>query len=153
VASFAFKLPTRRDTTRLGLRIAKVLCPGDLVLLVGELGAGKTFLARAIARGLGVPASERIASPTFSLVQEYESRIAPVLHADLYRLVDDEAALPKEIARLGLRERRAEGAIVLCEWGDRASGLLGAPAELTVRLSIDGTGRSASLEGVRASVV
>jgi len=147
------ELRTRRDTTRLGIRIAAALRPGDLVLIGGELGAGKTFLARSIARALGVPSSERIASPTFALVLEYEVRGRPLLHADLYRLIDDEAALPREVARLGLRERRAEGAIVLCEWGESAGSLLGAPAELTVELSIRGAGRVASVEGSRALAV
>lgn len=143
-------LRSRRDSTHLARRIADVLEPGDLVLLSGDLGAGKTFLARAIARGLGVGGEERIASPTFALVNEYVTKRGPLLHADLYRLLDV-ADLPAEIARLGLRERRDEGAIVLCEWGEDALPWLGAPAELRVLLSAtkDG-GRDVVLEGPRA---
>ena len=141
-------LRSRRDSTRLARRIADVLEPGDLVLLSGDMGAGKTFLARAIARALGVGSEERVASPTFALVNEYVTTRAPLLHADLYRLLDA-ADFPAEVARLGLRERRDEGAIVLCEWGDDAR--LGAPAELRIVLSArkDG-GRDVVLEGPRS---
>ena len=114
------RLASRRDTTRLGARIAQTLAPGDLVLLAGDLGAGKTFLARAIARALGVPSETAIASPTFTLVQEYETPRGVLLHCDLYRLRDeaDPARTAVEIRRLGIAERRSEGAIVLVEWGE-----------------------------------
>jgi tRNA threonylcarbamoyladenosine biosynthesis protein TsaE len=144
-------LATRRDTTRLGDAIADALSPGDLVLLSGELGAGKTFLARAIARRLGVPRDVAIASPTFTLVQEYETKRGLLLHADLYRLRDTRDPR-SEIRRLGLEERRAEGAIVLVEWGDALDDVLGAPS-LRVALSIGGNARTATLEGPLASKV
>ena len=117
------RLASRRDTTRLGGRIAAVLEPGDLVLLSGDLGAGKTFLARAIARARGVPTDIAIASPTFTLVQEYETPNGALLHVDLYRLREEgldakvSPATVREVRRLGLAERRAEGAILLVEWG------------------------------------
>lgn len=144
-------LRTRRDSTHLARRIADVLEPGDLVLLSGDLGAGKTFVARAIARGLGLGKDERVASPTFALVNEYVTKRGPLLHADLYRLLDA-ADFAAEVARLGLRERRDEGAIVVCEWGDDAVPLLGGPAELRVVLSAaKGGGRDVVLEGPRAA--
>ena len=144
-------LRTRRDSTRLARRIADVLEPGDLVLLSGDLGSGKTFLARAIARGLGVGKDERVASPTFALVNEYVTKRGTLLHADLYRPLDA-TDLAAEVARLGLRERRDEGAIVLCEWADLAVPWRGSPAELRVALSAakDG-GRDVVLEGARAA--
>src|SRR5580704_17261493 len=118
-------LASRRDTVRLGKRIAAVLIPGDLVLFQGGLGAGKTFLVRAIARALGVD-SRQIGSPTFTLVHEYEAPRATVLHADLYRLVDEG---PRRIEELALRERRADGAILLVQWGEGAVAfLVGEPA-------------------------
>jgi tRNA threonylcarbamoyladenosine biosynthesis protein TsaE len=89
------------------------------VVLEGELGAGKTFLARAIARGLGVPAEVRVTSPTFDLVHELPARV-PLLHLDLYRLEQDAA-----ISELGIGEPAASDAIVLVEWGDRFAGALG----------------------------
>lgn len=151
--STAIDLPTRRDTTRLGARIAAVLQPGDLVLLSGDLGAGKTFLARAIARAAGVPSREAIASPTFTLVQEYETKKGTLLHADLYRLHDanDPHKVVTEVERLGLAERRAEGAILLVEWGEGAEDALGHDIALSVAISIDATGtRRATIDGIRA---
>lgn len=146
-------LPTRRETTRLGARIAAVLEAGDLVLLSGDLGAGKTFLARAIARALGVPSRDAIASPTFTLVQEYETPKGTLLHADLYRLHDakDPQKVVSEVTRLGLAERRAEGAILLVEWGEGAEDALGHDIALSVAISLDATGtRRATIGGIRA---
>src|SRR5579859_1919681 len=113
-------LENRRDTTRLGSAIARQLRPGDLVVLSGDLGAGKTFLARAIARALGVGARDRVTSPTFTLIHEHETSKGTLLHVDLYRLLDSPVSLATEVARLGLRERRRDGAILVVEWGERA---------------------------------
>jgi tRNA threonylcarbamoyladenosine biosynthesis protein TsaE len=140
-------LRTRRDTRRLGAAVAAVLVPGDLVVLSGDLGAGKTFLVRAIAHALGV--SDRVTSPTFTLVREYATAREMLFHVDLYRLLGEK--LGGEIARLGLRERRADGGILLVEWGDDASDLLGGPPALRVSLTIAGpSARSVSLSGSRA---
>ncbi|MDB4942386.1 MAG: hypothetical protein JWP97_1920 [Labilithrix sp.] len=146
------ELRTRRDTRRLGARIAERLRPGDLVLLSGDLGAGKTFLTRAIARGFGVPAAVAIASPTFALVQEYDTARGTLLHADLYRLrQDDRARTEADIRRLGLAERRAEGAILVVEWGEGFERVLGGEVALTVALEHAGeAARVARLSGPRA---
>ncbi len=142
-------LATRRDTVRLGRDVARVLQPGDLVLLFGDLGAGKTFLARAILRALGVPREAPVASPTFTIVQEYETARGTLLHVDLYRLRDGDMQV--ELSRLGLRERRAEGALALVEWADDHEALLGSFA-LAVSLQIEPTSlRSARLCGPRAA--
>jgi tRNA threonylcarbamoyladenosine biosynthesis protein TsaE len=140
-------LRTRRDTRRLGAEIARVLEPGDLVILSGDLGAGKTFLVRAIVRALGV--TGRVTSPTFTLVQEYATRRGALAHVDLYRVLGDK--LPQELARLGLRERRGEGAMVLVEWGDAAGAALGGPPVRQVSLAIAGeNARVATLTGFPA---
>lgn len=151
--STVIDLPTRRDTTRLGARVAAALEPGDLVLLSGDLGAGKTFLARAIARAIGVPARDAIASPTFTLVQEYETKKGTLLHADLYRLHDanDPRKVVTEVERLGLAERRAEGAILLVEWGEGAEDALGRDVALTVAIAFtEDEKRRATIGGIRA---
>jgi tRNA threonylcarbamoyladenosine biosynthesis protein TsaE len=141
------ELPAVADTRRLGRSIAAALKQGDLVLLSGNLGAGKTLLAGAVARGLGVKGA--VASPTFALVHEYETPRGTLLHADLYRLLG--ARLGEEVARLGLRERRGEGALVVVEWGDDALDALGGGPSLAVRLAVSGArGRVAALSGPRA---
>jgi tRNA threonylcarbamoyladenosine biosynthesis protein TsaE len=149
----AIDLPNRRATVRLGRALAAELRAGDLVLLDGELGAGKTFLARAVCRALGVPASVPVASPTFTLVHELSARLE-VAHADLYRL-----GSPEELGPLGLRDRRGEGAVLLVEWGLPHGDALGGDA-LTVHLEAGDGGRRARLsangprsEALRAAVL
>jgi tRNA threonylcarbamoyladenosine biosynthesis protein TsaE len=151
VAAFVRALACRRDTRRLGSAIAGALVQGDLAIVEGDLGAGKTFLVRTIARALGYRGP--VTSPTFTLVHEYETERALIVHADLYRLLG--RSLSEEVARLGLRERRAAGALVIVEWGGEAASLLGSAPELFVRLSMTTPppGRTAVLSGVRAEVV
>jgi len=141
-------LRTRRDTRLLGAALARILGAGDLVILSGDLGAGKTFLVRALARALGVTAP--VVSPTFALVQEYATDRGALVHADLYRLLGP--SLEAEVARLGLRELRAEGAMLVVEWGADATAALGGEPAVVVSLAIgpeDGS-RVAALSGWRA---
>lgn len=145
---WALSLETRRKTRRLGAAIAASLTPGDLMVLEGDLGAGKTFLVRAIARGLGVPAAIPVTSPTFTLVNEHVARI-PLVHADLYRLGDAD-----ELIEIGLGDRIGQDAAVLIEWGDRFAEALGNEG-LWVWLSYSNPGRTALLEprGARGSAL
>ncbi len=145
------QLKTRRETQRLGRAIGAKLRAGDLVILSGDLGAGKTFLTRAVARGLGVPESVRVTSPTFTLVQEYETPRGTLLHADLHRLIGKD--LRAEVERLGLRERRAEGCIVIVEWGEGAVDWLGGEPDLVVAMKVARVGREAQLSGPRAGEI
>jgi tRNA threonylcarbamoyladenosine biosynthesis protein TsaE len=124
------------------------------VLLGGDLGAGKTFLAGAIAHALGVDAGHAVTSPTFALVHEYTTARGLVLHADLYRLRDGSAPLAREVGHLGLRERRTEGAILLVEWGEGAVEALGGSPVLVVELTATGpSSRQACVTGLAASAL
>jgi len=131
-------LPDLAATASLGARIAAVLKPGDVVALAGDLGAGKTTLARAILRALGV--AESVPSPTFTLVQSYATGNFPLSHYDLYRL--NQAS---ELNELGLEEALEDGA-ALVEWPERAGGYLPHDA-LYVRLDGQNGARRAILEG------
>ena len=99
------------DTRALGQRIAEGLKPGSIIALVGPLGAGKTTLAQMIARGLCV--TERMASPTFTIVQEYRSGRLPLFHFDVYRVSD-----PDELFEIGFDEYLHAGGVCLVEWAD-----------------------------------
>ena len=100
------------ETASVGRDLARTLGPGSIVLLIGELGAGKTAVVRGLAQGLGVAADE-VSSPTFTLIQEYRGGRLPLLHVDLYRLDD-----PREIDDLGLDELGTDG-VVAIEWADK----------------------------------
>ena len=115
-------------TEALGAELAATLRPGDLVILEGDLGAGKTALARAIIRSLAADPALDVPSPTFALVQPYDTPQGPVLHADLYRLGD-----PREVDELGLLDN--PDAIVLVEWAARSPEIVAA-ATVTVALAI-----------------
>src|SRR5262249_6982960 len=112
-------LRSRSDTRKLGGALAAALQPGDLVVLEGGLGAGKTYLVQAIAHALGVPRSAPVTSPTFELVHEFSARL-PLVHADLYRLEPSEP-----LDELGISTRVGADAAVLVEWGDRFAEQLG----------------------------
>ena len=137
------ELPTRRATLALARRLAPLLAASDLVLLEGPLGAGKTFLARGLCRALGLAARVPVTSPTFTLIQEYDT-VPKVAHADLYRL-----AAPDDVERLGLAALRDEGHLLLVEWGAPYVALLGGDA-LTCRLAFDPRSAEISATGERS---
>ncbi len=126
------------ETKAAAERLAPRLRPGDLLLLEGPLGAGKTTFVRGLARGLGSQAD--VMSPTFQLVRQYTGPL-PLAHADLYRL---EKAT--ELAELGLDELLDEGVLVV-EWGDRLTGEDASPR--VVFESLDERRRRLRLEGGR----
>ena len=109
---------SEEETIVLGQRIARELPSRRVVLLIGNLGAGKTTLAKGIVSGLGAAPPEEVSSPTFTLIHEYGTE-GRAYHVDLYRL--DE---PHEVANLGLEELFEREAIVLIEWGERFPNLL-----------------------------
>lgn len=129
-------------TTRLGTALAQHVAAGEALLLSGDLGMGKSTLARGLIRALTRP-DEDVPSPTFTIVQFYEGP-TPVAHFDLYRLED-----PEEIEEIGLHEALDHG-VVLIEWPERlgtGGGEALSPDRLSVTLETEGAGRRAHLTG------
>ena len=104
------------QTQRVGARLGELLQPGDVILLEGDLGAGKTVLAQGVAQGLGI--DDPVTSPTFTLIHEYEGRL-PLYHVDLYRL-----AGAADAANIGLEEYLYGDGVTVIEWPDRAASLV-----------------------------
>lgn len=143
--SVTYFLPDDVATTALGALLATILHPGDTVLLHGDIGAGKTHLARAFIQAkLG--RAEDVPSPTFTLVQTYDADGSEVWHADLYRL-----SHPDEVLELGL-DAAFDTAICFVEWPDRL-GDLAPKSALHVSLSAKGDGREVIFTGGRAGVL
>ena len=115
------------DTADIAAACAALVRARDVVVLAGEMGAGKTAFTVALCRALGVSESDAVSSPTFTLVHSYLTGRVPVVHADLYRLTSK-----GEIEDLGLREQADLGALVLVEWGDVAESLLGETLSITL---------------------
>lgn len=136
---------TPSETRRLGERIGRRLRAGDVVLLSGELGAGKTVLAQGIARGMGV--ADPVKSSSFVIMNEYDGTSLRLYHADLYRLED-----PAQVAELALDELASRG-VLMVEWPERAGAEM--PRErLDLRLAYEGAkGRVIEIEGVGARYV
>jgi tRNA threonylcarbamoyladenosine biosynthesis protein TsaE len=117
---------SEEETSAAAERLAHALRPGDVLLLFGDLGAGKTAFVRGLARGLGASA-EDVSSPTFTLIQEYRSPSGLTLqHVDLYRLS------PAEVDDLGLDELMSGNAIVAIEWAERWQGRPTAAIDVTI---------------------
>jgi tRNA threonylcarbamoyl adenosine modification protein YjeE len=128
-ASFTVVLPDEQATLRLMMDVAAALQPGDFITLSGDLGAGKTTLARALIRYLARDPNIEVPSPTFTLMQTYELPQFPLVHADLYRLSSTD-----ELAELGF-EDLPENAVVLVEWPDRAAAML-PPDRMDISLTL-----------------
>jgi tRNA threonylcarbamoyladenosine biosynthesis protein TsaE len=126
-----FETHSDEETQALGRQLAKMLPDRGVILLIGELGAGKTTLAKGIVEGRGVARAEDVSSPTFTLIHEYGQPVG-IYHVDLYRLNTlDEAR------RLGLEDLFEQPALVLVEWGERFPELL-PDRRVEIRLSHKG---------------
>lgn len=132
-------LEGEKDTIRLGEDLALALKPGDCLALIGDLGTGKSTLARAFIRAVADEPDLEVPSPTFTIIQTYDARI-PVAHLDLYRLSD-----VSELDELGIDEMLEDG-ICLIEWPDIATDILPPEQTVTLTLTHSGEGRLASIE-------
>ena len=120
-------LKNETDTRALGAKLSAQMEPGQVYALIGDLGTGKTTLAKAVARGLGV--TETLTSPTFTIVQEYETGRLPLYHFDVYRVNDED-----ELFEVGLEDYFHKGGVCLIEWADLIEDLL-PEGTVTVRLA------------------
>jgi tRNA threonylcarbamoyl adenosine modification protein YjeE len=109
--SFEAQSRSVEDTKRIGVAVASMLTPGDVVLLFGELGAGKTVFTKAIAEALGATS---VTSPTFTLCHRYDNALPPVAHVDCYRIGENDT-----LADLALDELLDDGYVGIVEWGER----------------------------------
>lgn len=122
---------TENDTRRVAGRLSATLQPGDVVVLAGPLGSGKTLFTQGLAAGLGV--EEPVVSPSFVLVREYRSGFLPIVHADVYRL-----GSLNEFADLDVFEHASEGVLVI-EWGHAVDSVL-PPDHLRVEFEVEDDG-------------
>ncbi len=131
-------------TQRAGEAFARVLRPGDVVLLMGQLGAGKTTFTQGVGRGLGV--ADRVTSPTFTMVRQHESvndlGITTLHHADVYRVDTLD-----EVIDLALGELVEESAVALVEWGDIATSVFGRDVMTVTFLLGDDDARTVVVDG------
>jgi len=125
---------TEEETMEAGLVLGRQLRPGSVVLLYGDLGAGKTAFVRGLARGMGANPDE-VSSPTFTIVQEYAGATATLYHVDLYRLE------PVELDDLGLEDLVAGDGVVAIEWAERWRGRPEGEGVVEVRIDDAGEDR------------
>lgn len=138
-------LRDEQDTVRLGAIVAKHIEPSSIVYLQGDLGAGKTTFSRGLIHALGF--SGVVKSPTYTLVELYESATTNVAHFDLYRL-----ATVDELDYLGVDELSAAGYVFLVEWPEVLGDDVWQPS-LRINLNYSGAGRSAKLQGQLAHII
>lgn len=133
-------LPDEESMARFGVELAQAIRSGGVIFLLGDLGMGKTTLSRGVLRGCGHKGS--VKSPTYTLVEPYDTPAGIVYHFDLYRLAD-----PEELEYLGIRDYFTDDALCLVEWPEKGEGMLPQP-DLQIRLSLSGTGRELELTAI-----
>jgi tRNA threonylcarbamoyladenosine biosynthesis protein TsaE len=131
-------LPAEADTLAFGATLGPALEPGVVVYLRGELGAGKTTLARGILSGLGH--TGKVKSPSFTLVEPYTFSRLYLYHFDFYRFIDS-----REFGEAGLAEHFSPNSVCLVEWPEKAAGAVPA-ADMTITMTVGGTGRQLQLD-------
>lgn len=139
MTEFTRPLPAEADTLALGCALAGCIAPGMVIYLIGELGAGKTTLARGLLRGMGYEG--KVKSPTFTLVEVYKVSRLYLYHFDFYRFSD-----PRELGEAGFREHFNPQSVCLVEWPEKSNKAAGLPAaDLRVVLHVAGSGRNVTI--------
>lgn len=141
-AVISLSLPDEAATLDLGAKLSKLLKPGWVVYLRGDLGAGKTTLVRGLLRALGYEG--RVKSPTYTLIESYDLSRFVLQHYDLYRMID-----PREWLDAGFRDDCNASTLCMVEWPEKAKGLLPRP-DMDIRLEVAGEGRMARIEALSA---
>lgn len=118
MSAWEIALKSLAEMENLGVRLGRLALPGDVICLDGELGTGKTTLTQAIAKGLDVPSSYYVTSPSFAILHEYPGRM-PLYHMDFYRLNDS-----LDVENLGFEEYFSGSGLTVIEWGERAPEIL-----------------------------
>ena len=137
-----FVANSERETEELGARLAERLEPGAVIAFTGDLGAGKTAFTRGLARGLGI--SERVTSPTFTIVNEYEGGRLPLFHFDMYRLGSSD-----ELFDIGWEDYLARGGVCAVEWSENVADALEEDAiSVEIRRGTSENQRVIAVEGV-----
>ena len=140
--SAALKTTDPGQTKALGDRLGRILAPGDVIFLIGELGTGKTVLVKGMAKGLGAD-EESVTSPTFTLINEYQGRDMPLYHIDLYRVED-----PLDLDNIGLDEILGGDGAAAVEWPERFESRLAPPIlKIFIKHGDAETERSIRFEG------
>lgn len=135
-----FLTHSEQETEQLGEQLAKQLKPGTVIAYEGDLGAGKTAFTRGLARGLGI--TERVTSPTYTIVNEYPGKI-PLFHFDMYRLSSSE-----ELFDIGWEDYLERGGILAVEWSERVADAMENPLRISIRRNPEEeNGRIITLEG------
>ena len=135
-----YRTETLQETEALGEALGRILPPGSVVAYTGGLGAGKTAFTRGLARGLGI--QDRITSPTYTIVNEYEGGRLPLFHFDWYRLEDGE-----ELFEIGWEDYLSRGGVCAVEWSENAPEVLEDPNRVDIRP--EGECRVISVEGIQ----
>lgn len=135
-----YRTETPQETEALGEALGRVLPPGSVVAYTGGLGAGKTAFTRGLARGLGI--QDRVTSPTYTIVNEYEGGRLPLFHFDWYRLSDAE-----ELFDIGWEDYLSRGGVCAVEWSENAPEVLEDPIRVDIRP--EGECRVISVEGIQ----
>ena len=131
---------SERETEAVGEALAGSLTPGMLIAFTGDLGAGKTAFTRGLARGLGV--TDRVTSPTFTIVNEYEGGRLPLFHFDMYRLESEE-----ELFDIGWEDYLHRGGVCVVEWSEKVAGALSGALRVNIRRGERETDRIITMEG------